>query len=157
MGLWKVIIIYYKIGVCKIIGSLKTVWSLRLAPETNLLFLMFTVLNVFIKLKMFQQWRFLTEIHHKCIYQTSLQLAGCDKLDFFFLKQSKASLNSTFPFFWTGCLNKVKEPRLLYYLHITVERIDGLMPFPNSIITKWNAISFVKDMNLSHQIQFLQW
>ena len=39
-----------------------------------------------------------------------------------------------FSFFYTGCLNKAKEPSLLYYLHIAGRIIVGFIPFPGELV-----------------------
>ena len=44
-----------------------------------------------------------------------------------FLKRSSTGLNSEFSF--SGCLAKVKEPSLPYYLPIAGERVE-FVPFP---------------------------
>ena len=50
-----------------------------------------------------------------------------------FLSRVKLVLNSEFLFFETGCLTKIKEPNLYYFLPIARRRKDGFIAFPKGI------------------------
>ena len=53
-----------------------------------------------------------------------------------FLSGVFIGLNSEFSFSLTGCVTKVKEPSLPYYLPIDEGRIIGLIPFPRVLVLR---------------------
>ena len=60
-------------------------------------------------------------------------------------------LKTSFTFCYTGCCTKVKEPSF----SITMEKI-WINAFPNGISAKWNAYSFVLNLNSVHRVHFLR-
>ena len=64
-------------------------------------------------------------------------------------KRSTAGLNSSFSFFYIGCLTKAKEPSLSYYLPIAREDNGWILAF----LTQ-NANSFMEDLNSDHRFYF---
>ena len=59
-----------------------------------------------------------------------------------FLKRDLTGLSSEFYFSYTGCQNKVKEPTLPYYFHLTGGRIVGFIPFPRVLVVWEMQTSF---------------
>ena len=75
-----------------------------------------------------------------CINSTPSQKARCDTRSIF--KQSKVGLNSQFSFSLIGCLTKVKEPNLPYYLYIAGKEKKWIHSIPRALAWKWNLLKF---------------